>query len=301
MATLQCQNSRAKHALIVLSLVLLVATAAACGGGNESGRNDEAVEALGLPDLSGQRVDVSALAPDPAGEAAPSPEAAIEQFLRAEIDGDFATSFGLLAAEERLDVPTLADWIDAHVDFPQYTGFELTEMSDGESDRAEETGGRVATGTATLVPTLDEFNGLFPASGELRVLVVPEDEGWRVAYNETILDPDYPSTDGAEAVARRWLEAASACEDTSDLEYEFGLLGVTGFGDKLCAAEGDLSLGKLTSLGDHPIPTPVVASVSAQSLDWAKYYRIESPVEFDLVLAPLGDNWIVLAALLPAQ
>lgn len=276
-------------------LVVLVLLGAACSSSdNGSEARRAAVQALDLPDLTEQSVEISAPVPVPPAPPAASAKDAVARFMAAEIANDFDTSYGLLAEPDRRVAPVPQLWIRSHADIPEFTRFEIIKSDDTSPE------GVVITGTVDAIPSLDEISGLVPAGGELSLLAVPEDGGWRVAFGSTTFVPSYPSADKARTVASRWLDLTARCENTAELEYRFGLLGVTGYAPQLCAAGTPAKSGDPISLADHPNPAPVVAAFGADALGWAQFQRVEGPVEFDLVLAPLGDEWIVLATLLPS-
>jgi hypothetical protein len=273
------------------ALLVVIVAATACSGGSIGGHEPSAANALGLPDLTDRAVDVTApVLIDPPAPPAPTARAAIEQFTRAEIAGDTTGSYGLLVAADRVAVRGRIGWHASHARMPALVAFDVEEVAitaDGADVR----------GDARFSPRIDEVGGLVPGQAELVWRVLPEEGGWRVAYERTQIVPRYPSDAGAADAVATWVRARQACTTpAAELEYDAGLVGVPALAPALCGTTG-LALGAAAPLGDRPDPSAVIAAFGPDADRWARVVRIASPVAMNAVVAPLGDHWIVIGLL----
>lgn len=237
--------------------------------------------------------DDSAIDPAPAdvepGDAASGREA-VEGFVAAEIDGDFTRSYGYLSAAGRDEFRSAGRWQAVHADvLPPITGFEPGEV------RPTDTGVEV-TGTLRLEPGLDEVVGLVPGVADARWLAVQDDDGtWGVDLDASTFEPRYPADDdGAAAAAAAWVRARQRCEQAA--EYGDGLVGVTGVADELCNATGAVEVGTPRTLEDVDAG-PFLAAFGDDATTWARVVDVTSPRDLRVVLAPVGDEWLVVGLL----
>ena len=97
--------------------------------------------------------------------------------------------------------------------------------------------------------------------------------------------------------ARAWLDAYQHCtKPDTRLEYAAGIVGSVGVSALLC----NTSTAKVEApkrLGDRPDPSPVLAAFGPEADTWARVIRVTGPRTFNLVLAPLADQWIVIGVL----
>lgn len=283
---------RVRHGLLV-ALTLLVGLALGVGGAWLVLRPDTpdatpSVERLAL-DASPAPADQPAPAA-PAGhdllpaEAATSPEAAVRGFLTAEALGEFEASHAFLSAADRETYPTPAAWQAAHADFAPITGFEI-EQVEGET---------VITSTA-LQPGLDPVMGLVPARATGEWKVIEEDEGWRVAFADSTLTPNYPSDEGVLDAVRAWATARMDCR--VEAQYDGTLLGDPSLAEQLCEAGGELALGEPGMLDDSERTTVLLNAFGPDIFSWTRVVPLRAPVQMQAVAAPIGDQWQVIAVL----
>jgi hypothetical protein len=154
-------------------------------------------------------------APEAPAPASPTPTDAVASFLRAEIEGDFKTSFGLLAAGDRAAQGSHAGWTAAHAQLPVVRHFSLGAARLA-SDRAE-----VDT-TLGLKPELGPVVGLVPQTAFATWVALAEDGGWRVDYAESTLTPQYVDAGSASGAARQWVVDREGCR----VRARAALLGV---------------------------------------------------------------------------
>jgi hypothetical protein len=228
---------------------------------------------------------------EPAGVAAPkSPGEALDAFLEAEIGRDFDTSYGYLSAADRASYAARDLWIDAHAYLPR--------LRDVDADAPRVDGARaVATSAVRFEPRLDEIVGLVPERAEVTWALTAEDGGWRVALSDSSFTPAYPDERGAVDAARSWASARQSCRTTG--EWYGGLLGLAAdaYANELCDSRGEIALAPVARLGDGPEAEPFIAAFGAGVLDWARVVPVEAPSPLRVVLAPLGEQWLVIGAL----
>jgi hypothetical protein len=234
--------------------------------------------------------------PAPASDGgAPSATEAVERFLEAEAAGRFDESFLLLSTADRTAYRSAAYWTQAHSTLPPIVGHELTSTETVvDADRVE-----LAT-ALSLEPALDEVAGLVPGRAEATWTVVRESELWRVSLADSVLTATWPDEDEAPATVRAWAAGARDCDDTAagDLVWAGGLIGTASLATDLCGRDGRLRLGPVALL--DPIDAgPFTAAFGEDIVDVARVVPVVSPVELQAVVAPLGDEWLVVGALPP--
>ncbi|MGZ4799183.1 MAG: hypothetical protein ACXVJW_13015 [Acidimicrobiia bacterium] len=233
---------------------------------------------------AGAAVAAPSAQPDPAGAPAASPRAAIDAFLTAETDGAYDTSYGLLSAADRTRVGGRAAWTSSHANLPPVTGYTIESV--------EESGPDATVVTATdLRASLDDVIGLVPAHATATWIAVQEDGGWRVAYSRSRLAPRYPAESLAVDAAREWVTARQSCRHAA--EWTGGVLGPTFIGRRLCHASGPAVVGAPTELLDDPAGD-VTAAFGPDVYSWARLVPVTGPARLDLVVAPVGERWLVI-------
>lgn len=245
------------------------------------------------PDLSSSQeatpVTATPAGPVPAGRPAADPASAVDAFLDAEAEGDYESSFLLLAAPDRSAAKSPARWRAAHDDMPRVAGHELGDVAE-EGDRA------TVLADMRYEPVLDPFVGLVPARARATWTVVREGDGWAVDHRRTAVTPQLPPDDGAVDAAESWVERRRACDDAGELEYAGGLLtGEVAAGD-LCDA-ATAAVGPVAPLDGGASAAPFLSEFGDEVLDWARTVDLRGPSPMRIVLAPLGERWLVIGVL----
>ena len=267
--------------------------------------NDSGREGIASPTKANPRVQLSTLADarvakplppataDPASvepPAAPAdtPVAAVTGFLDAEATGDFAASYGTLSAPDRLRAGSRSEWATAHAQLPIIRSFTLGETRFAP-DRSE------IDAEVELRPALDTIVGLVPARAHAVWIAVAEDGGWRVDFDNSSLAPEYAPDAAAVDAATSWISARAECRRAP--QYRDGLLGVPALATDLCGARGPVRVGPASPLRAGTGVEPFVAAFGAEVFTWARAVPVQSPTPMSVVLAPIGERWVVIGVL----
>jgi hypothetical protein len=258
-------------------------------------------EAPQMPGVDGDATEApsaqSTVPAGAAGNAIPSgpvetPQDAVAQFLSAEADGDLERSFTLLsaAAQELVGASTEA-WVATHPDvLPPITGYEVGEASseDGQGE---------VTALVEFEPNLDEITGLTPARARVTWSTVAQDGSWRVSLDGSSMEPLYPPDDTAPDAVREWAQDHQGCPTAPpDTEWTTTPLGSPTLAKSLCGASGDVEVGEATEL--RPVETTEFQTAFGSDVNrWARVVPVTAPVEMRAVVAPLGEEWVVVGVL----
>lgn len=253
------------------------------GGDGQPSALDPAVV---TPTTTGDEADA------PPGAGAATPVAAVEGFLDAEIDDDLTASFAFLSAEDRAELGSPAGWVAAHADIlAPVTGYEVQEADEpAASDGAAE-----VVASVSFEPGLDEVRGLVAERAEITWATTTDAAGsWGIDLGATTVEPLYPSDEGAPAGVARWAEAHHACGPAP--AWDGTLKGSPAVAERLCGAEGPVEVGP-------PLPLmsvdagPFLAAFGPGAGEWARVVAVTAPVELRAVVAPIGQNWLVIGVL----
>ncbi len=124
-----------------------------------------------------------------------------------------------------------------------------------------------------------------------------DDGTWRVDFTGSRLVPLYPDADAAVAAAEAWATATVACEDPGALLAVDPPYGSPILSERLCGATDDVAFGDLGRLPETGGSSDLVAAFGPDVVGWARVVPITSPVELDVVLAPVNDAWVVVGVL----
>ena len=222
----------------------------------------------------------AAATPEQPAAPAASPAAAVQAFLRAEADSDFATSYGLLAVDDRAAVRSRASWTAAHVQLPVVRGFTIGAV--------RETGTRAEVDTRVdLRPELGPVVGLVPATRRPRPgRRSPRTAGGASRCPDSTLAPEYPEATTAPVAARAWVADRRGCPERARAAGRFASSLLT---DELCDAYGPFgSLRRCrSSRASSPIPSSPLYGPDV--FTWAQVVPVTLPGALaGAVLAPLG-------------
>ena len=296
----------ANAALLVVALALGLglafgfhATVDDSGTSQPAGENVRGSLAHALADRDGaispNTTDSSVAGGEPTVEppsAAPrTPDAAVGTFLALEVAQDFDGSYGVLSEPDRSNATSGAAWAAQHAGLPSITGYEITAVQQHD-DRAD------VSVRLQLRPELTTDAGLVPDRATATFPTIPEDGGWRVAYSDSTLVPQYATfISSAPTAVRSWVRARQACRTAP--EYDAGLVGAPARAQALCGARGSIHLGRVRSLPETAQDQPFLAAFGTPVHDWARVVHVDAPVRMDVVVAPVGERWLVVGVLPP--
>jgi hypothetical protein len=189
----------------------------------------------------------------------------------------------LLASDDRASQRSRAGWTAAHAQLPVVRDFSIGSV-------------RAATGRAdvdvrlTFRPELDAVVGLVPQTADATFVALPEDGGWRVAFADSTITPEYTSPDTAPAAARTWVADRLACR----ARPATGLLSTGRLTDQLCSARGPVRVGTPEALEPSMSSDRFLAAYGPDVFSWARVVPVTSPARVGAVLAPLGPRWRVI-------
>ena len=218
-------------------------------------------------------------APTTVTDAAPrtveatTPEEAVRGFLDAEQAGDYERSYDFLSDADRAAFGTAAGWVAAHADLvPPIEGYDLVADT---------------TAVVRYTPSLDTIVGLVPARATV-TWAVSDGEAFGISLEGTTSQPELPSADGATTAVQAWVDG---CADPAR-EWDGDLLGSPSLAEGLC--EG--TAGAPTTLGPAE-GAPFSAAFGVEVSAWARVVPVDGPVPLRAVVAPLGDDWVVVGVL----
>ncbi len=221
-----------------------------------------------------------------ARDAAPLPTSvtgSAQVFLDAIVEGDAVTAFPLLAKKDRnffgspeqfgASLARAAPWLDA-----QFT-----------------TAGSKVVATVQRTPELDDALGLITADSTVTLSAVEESGVWHIDWRNRIASAE-PTLSDARATGDvlRWAQARQACRPVADLEQATGLTGVAGFAPALCGAKGAVSVGDVATLEELDDPGLFIDAFGGDVLRWGRVVTLRAPIDMRVVVAPIGDRWVVV-------
>lgn len=277
------------------ALVALVALAIGLGGAVlVLGDRGDARAAADGPDLSSVEAATPVTAAPtgdvPPGRPASDPTTAIEAFLDAEIARDHDASFVLLSPADRAAVKSAARWRARHDSLPTVAGFTLGEVAE-QGDRA------VVPAAMRYEPALDPFVGVIPQRADSLWSLVREGDGWTIDFERTTIAPRYPTEARIPADVERWVERRVACEAGGDAEYAGGLLGSPTLADVLCDDDAAIRLSPVGPFASERSAGPFLSEFGDEVLEWARVVELHGPSPMRIVVAPLGERWLVIGVL----
>ncbi len=264
----------------VLGLCLF-ASVAACD------RPDSAVLSSASPVSTTTTIAVaSAYVPDN-----PGPVAAVERFLTAEIAGDFEASFELLSQADQEAAGGVDGWVAEHyLVVPPIRGFRLT------ADTVEGIRAEVVAGLS-LQAELDQLVGLIPGDADATWVLVEEGAEWRIAFTESRIDPVFLDDATVSSAVVDWGSALQSC--LPEEEGDLALLGFPTLADRLCGSTGRVTVSGPSPLEDAADAAPFLAAFGPEVGIWARVVEVQTPIALRVVVAPIGERWVVIGVLEP--
>jgi hypothetical protein len=281
-----------------LALVLGIGAAGlAVGIGVAAVANREPAQPRPAPSV--QRLDLSNF---PEGQQAPAARAAkpvpansaaeaVQRFLGANAEQDFATSFGLLDKASREQVKSVASWTGAQAERPAVTAVEVKRERPTAPDTVE------VTVAATHPAAVDPFAGLTPGRTIERWQARREAGRWRVAADPVSVDAVLPGDAGAPAAVQAWVDRLERCDaaGAAALQATAELYGPADVAGVPCREHGAWKASATRGFDRADDPQPYLSAFGPEVQTWARLVPVQGPkTRFTAVVAPLGDTWRVL-------
>jgi hypothetical protein len=220
----------------------------------------------------------------PPGATGTTPRDAVEKFVQGLIDIDATGTYALLTDRERFGT-SVAAWQQSMAALPTYRSFSVVRNDPVEVE-------------AVFEPRVDEEVGVVPEKAVVHFATTSESGGWRVSLARTTIEPQYPNdAAAAAAVALKWAKANQACDEPArrSLQYQGSLLGQPSMVGELCKWSGTLAVSGTADLNSTAAAASVRNAFGPTADEWANVARIDGPRPLDVVTAPLGDSWVVVA------
>lgn len=261
---------------VMVPAVMVMALAGACSGGSNDAQPTTTVQS--------ESAGTAPSAPKP------SPEAALDALLTAEMAKDHEASFRLLSAEGRRRHPDSASWASRRNETPPIISFRIEPGGEAE-----------VVASVSHRPALDPFIGLSAAQERQTWTARREGGGWLLDA-EPKVELLLPNADRASAAALEWSRAVQACdaERARRRQAVAEPLGASTPPGRLCGATGEVAVGPVENVPPGPASQELVAQYGPDLYQWAKAVRVTAPASpFYVVLAPLGDDWQVIGLFEP--
>ncbi len=224
-------------------------------------------------------------APPPPGTPASSPRAAVEGFLAAEIDADLEASFGYLSAQARAGFGSPAAWTARHADLlAPVRAYQVEEVDETE-----------VVALVTFEPGLDEVMGLVAERTRVTWATSESEGSWGVDLESSTLEPLHPPDDSAPTAVASWAAAHQACEP-EPRTWDGNLRGSPALAEQLCGTGGAVEVGPALPLGAVDA-APFLAAFGPEASAWARVVAVVAPVPLRAVVAPIGQEWLVIGVL----
>jgi hypothetical protein len=218
----------------------------------------------------------------------------VQRFLAGEIARNDSLSYGQLSLGDRITFPTLSTWRQREAQTAQLVGATITSIE----QRGNAADVRVALRQRA---SLDEIKGLVTSSAHAVFHVVHEDGGWRVALFSSTVASDYPGSAGARTAALAWIRARTSCDakGAERLQWRPGLYGNGAelTASQLCHRTNSVRVDDARPLNDNDASSALLAAFGPDAGIWARVVPMRAPIAANLVLAPIGDAWRVVAVL----
>lgn len=234
-----------------------------------------------IPAADGDNDAVMATTPIEPQRPAATAEAAVVAYLDAETDGRFDDSFALLSSEDRSDIGRPDVWREQHSVSPRVTFYSIVSEP-----------GRPIVTEATFEPRVDETVGVIAGSARITWATVEEAGGFVIDRTGTKVESHYPDEATAGAGVSKWLRRIEA--DDPPVGYVGSLLGQPDLVDEIIAATGTFTPGKVIELDRWDTPEVITNAFGPDAAVWSRVVHVTGPVEFDAVVAPFGDEWVVV-------
>jgi hypothetical protein len=162
------------------------------------------------------------------------------------------------------------------------------------------TTGTSIVATVQRAPQIDEDLGLVTARAVVTLPATNESGEWHVDWRRRTVAAEPTLGDGtAKDDVAAWAQTRQACKPSVTLEPVSGLTGVTGFASALCGTKGKPTVSDVAPLDVLVDPGPFVDAFGPGVMRWGRVVTLRAPIDMRVVVAPVGDRWIVLGLARP--
>lgn len=229
------------------------------------------------------------------GAGAPTPDEAVRRFLMAEQQGDEAAAWDSLSAKDRQQHPSVAAWRKHRVvALPTITSFSVNTAAQLPSSAPDV---RNIAVTLRLQASLNEIAGLIPADADAVVATEQRDNGWYVNFAASRISFRYLSDTDVIKAARAWVAGRSACNVVQQWRSSLYGDGAELRAKSLCAKPSPAIDNTVQSLSGRSDTASLLAAFGPNVGLWARVVTVDGPEPFDLVLAPVDRQWLVIGVL----
>lgn len=271
--------------IALVGLITLALGTTSCGGGDDTNAKAEQREpsknATPVPAPDGDNDAVMATTPIDPQRPAASADAAVTAYLDAEMAGRFEDSFALLSSEDRADIGLAETWREQHSVSPRVTFYSVVSKP-----------GQPVVTEATFDPRVDETVGVIAGSARITWATIEEAGGFVIDRVGTKVESHYPDEATAGAGVSKWLRQIEA--DDPPVGYIGSLLGQPELADELADVSGTFTPGKVIELERWDTPEVITNAFGPDAAIWSRVVHVTGPIEFDAVVAPFGDEWVVV-------
>jgi hypothetical protein len=162
------------------------------------------------------------------------------------------------------------------------------------------TTGTSIVATVQRTPQIDEAFGLVTARAVVSLPAKNESGVWHVDWRRRTVSAEPTLRDEtAKNDVATWAQTRQACKPDAALEPISGLTGVTGFASALCGTKGKPTVGDVAPLDVLVDPGPFVDAFGAGVMRWGRVVTLRTPIDMRVVVAPVGDRWLVVGLARP--
>jgi hypothetical protein len=226
------------------------------------------------------------------GAVTPAGLAVLDSFADAIVAGNADRAFALLTESEQQSIGSAERFQTELLREPSWVGATV------------DAGGII---TVEREAALDPVFGLVPGTARVTIPVATNPSSLsepKVMWSRRQEEPQREiSETGIEAAVTQWAAARQQCKSGAEQQTVNGLVGVVGLADRLCGADGaiDIALvdgraGDILGLAD---PASVIDAYGNDAARWARVVPLQSPVAMNVIVAPIGAAWKVIATVHP--
>ena len=226
---------------------------------------------------------------------APTADEAVARFLRAEQRGDEAAAWDSLSVKDRQQYPSVSSWRKLRVvALPPITNFTVNS---GMKVPSSAPAVRNVAVTLQLRASLSEVAGLIPTNADAVVVAEQHANGWYVNFSASRITFRYLADTTLASAARVWVEGRSACKVVQQWRSSLYGDGAEARAKALCSTRTPAIDDTVQTLSGRSDTAALLAAFGPNVGLWARVVTVGGPNPFDLVLAPVGRQWLVIGVL----